>query len=88
MYVKKRMCLPKRYFFIFTFLCCCLYHDELSKYNFFVCEIKQLIKVLGFTSHDDQEKNNAEFCRQNFVHQILKGITQEIFDLSRIFEEL
>ena len=46
------------------------------------------MKVLGFTSRDDQEKNNAEFCMQNFGHQNLKSITQGIFDLSIIFEEL
>ena len=43
-------------FFIFDFLCCCFYHNELPKHKLFVCKIKQLMKILWFSFGDDQEK--------------------------------
>ena len=57
MYVKKR------YFLIFVFLCCFLYHNELSKYAFFVSKGKQLMKILEFSFSGKQEKK----ILQNFV---------------------
>ena len=65
---KEAMSLEQVFFFVFAFLCCWLYHYELSKPKFFVLEVKRLMKILRFIFNADQEKRIVEFCKRLFFN--------------------